>query len=148
MLSKAVMLAVVFVLIASPATYKLTSGLLGRWIASPAGCPSQNGVLFHAAVFVAVLFGLWAWRKACSARRTYSGYDDDMDAYDDDMDTYDDETETYTAGSKWVGSRGHSLTAINQFKKGKSGRTYQRFWDATTRKWVWVSGTNKFIKRA
>ena len=147
MLSKAVMLAVVFVLIASPATYKLTSGLLGRWIASPAGCPSQNGVLLHAAVFVAVLFGLWAWRKACSARRTYSGYDDDMDAYDDDMDTYDDETETYTAGSKWVGARGHSLTASKTFGK-KSGKIYQRFWDATARKWVWVVVSGNKIKRA
>jgi hypothetical protein len=141
MLSKVVMLAVVFVLIASPATYKLTSGLLGRWIASSAGCPSQNGVLLHAAVFVAVLFGLWAWRKACSARRMYSGYDDDMDTYDDDV-------EAYTAGSNWKGSRGHKLTAVGQYKRGKKGKTMQRFWDGTARRWVWINGGNKYIKRA
>ena len=139
MLSKAVMLAVVFVLIASPATYKLTSGLLGRWIATSAGCPTQNGVVLHAAVFVAVLFALWAWRKASSRRMMYSGYDDD--------ETYDDDVEAYTVGSKWKGIEGHNLTAINKYaKSGK--KTYQRFWDHTDRKWVWVSSTSKKIRRA
>ena len=133
MLSKAVMLAVVFVLIASPATYKLTSGLLGRWIATSAGCPTQNGVVLHAAVFVAVLFALWAWRKASSRRMMYSGYDDDVEAY--------------TVGSKWKGIKGHNLTAINKYARSGT-KTYQRMWDHTARKWVWVSSTNKKIRRA
>jgi hypothetical protein len=136
MLSKAVMLAVVFVLIASPATYKLTSGLLGRWIASSAGCPTQNGVVLHAAVFVAVLFALWAWRKACSARRSYH--------------------EAYTVGSKWQRTffdkkdwknpkRTHNLTAINQYAKFYN-KTFQRMWDETARKWVWIMAGDK-LKR-
>ena len=133
MLSKAVMLAVVFVLIASPATYKLTSGLLGRWIATSAGCPTQNGVVLHAAVFVAVLFALWAWRKACSARRMYSGYDDDV--------------ETYTVGSKWKGIKDHNLTASNRILRRGTLR-WQRFWDNNDRKWVWVNPTNTKIRRA
>ena len=132
MLSKAVMLAVVFVLIASPATYKLTSGLLGRWIATSAGCPTQNGVVLHAAVFVAVLFALWAWRKASSRRMMYSGYDDDV--------------ETYTVGSRWRGLRGHNLTAINMYKKDGT-RTFQRMWDDNDRKYYWVSNDQKLTRR-
>jgi hypothetical protein len=131
MISKAVVLAVVFVLIASPATYKLTSGLLGSWIASSAGCATQTGVALHAAVFVAVLFVL----GKLLMRRTYSGYDDDM--------------ETYTVGSKWTGSRGHRLQALNKYKK-MGGKTYQLMLDDGPRAdgYVWVSSTNKRIRRA
>ena len=128
MLSKAVVLAVVFVLIASPATYKLTSGLLGSWIASSAGCATQNGVALHAAVFVAVLFVL----KMLMRRRTYSGYDDDMDTYHPKY-----MTETYKSGARIVGPTGNVLTAIGQWKK-KDGKIYQRVYNNTTRRYRWL----------
>jgi hypothetical protein len=124
MLSKAVMLAVVFVLIASPATYKLTSGLLGSWIASSAGCATQNGVVLHAAVFVAVLFVL----GGLFMRRSYSGYDD--------MDTYDDDMETYKAGAKLIGPHGE-LRTIGKWKK-MNGKVYQRAWHLSDKKYKWV----------
>ena len=48
-------LALLFVLLSSPATYRLTSRLGGAMIASAAGCPTHLGVLLHAVVFVVVV---------------------------------------------------------------------------------------------
>lgn len=58
MFQKAILLAVLFVLVASPATYKLTSGVLGRWVAS-AGCATQAGAVLHAAVFATAALAAW-----------------------------------------------------------------------------------------
>jgi hypothetical protein len=43
---------IVFFLVANPETFKLTSSLLGSWIANSSGLPSNLGLLLHALVFV------------------------------------------------------------------------------------------------
>jgi hypothetical protein len=43
---------IVFFLVANPETFKLTSSLLGSWIANSSGIPSNLGLLLHALVFV------------------------------------------------------------------------------------------------
>lgn len=44
-----------FLLVSSPETYKLTSGLLGDWIANATGKPQLGGLVLHALVFLIVL---------------------------------------------------------------------------------------------
>lgn len=44
-----------FAIIASPAMFKLVRRILGSWVASADGLPSQMGVLLHAFVFVIVV---------------------------------------------------------------------------------------------
>jgi len=43
-----------YVAVASPATYKLTRGVAGSWIASADGLASFPGLLLHALVFVLI----------------------------------------------------------------------------------------------
>jgi len=43
-----------YVAVASPATYKLTRGVAGSWIASAEGLATVPGLLLHALVFVLV----------------------------------------------------------------------------------------------
>lgn len=50
--------ALIAFLVANPATYALTSSILGRWIASPSGCPTMAGLLLHAVVYCVVLVGV------------------------------------------------------------------------------------------
>lgn len=49
--------AVMFVVLAHPATYKLVSSLLGPKIAV-GGCPSTTGLLVHGAVFAAIVYAM------------------------------------------------------------------------------------------
>ena len=51
-MSKNVVPFIVFFLVANPETFKLTSSLLGSWIANSSGVPSSLGLLLHALVFV------------------------------------------------------------------------------------------------
>jgi len=44
-----------FALIASPSMFKLVRGILGNWVASADGLPTQMGVALHALVFVLVV---------------------------------------------------------------------------------------------
>jgi hypothetical protein len=55
--------ALVFFLVSNPETYKLTSSLLGDWVASPGGCPSASGIFIHTAVFLAIIFYLMKIRS-------------------------------------------------------------------------------------
>ena len=41
-----------FVAVSHPATYKLTSKLLGRWVATSDGLPKIGGLILHAFVFL------------------------------------------------------------------------------------------------
>ena len=43
---------VAYIAVASPATYKLTRGVLGNWVASADGLATLKGVALHAVVFV------------------------------------------------------------------------------------------------
>lgn len=50
--------AIVFFVIASPFVYKLTSSILGKWVAGPSGCPTISGLVLHTIVFGLIIFGL------------------------------------------------------------------------------------------
>jgi hypothetical protein len=55
--------ALVFFLVSNPETYKLTSSILGNWVAGPSGCPSPSGLFIHTAVFIALIFFLMKIRS-------------------------------------------------------------------------------------
>ena len=44
--------AVLYAVVASPAEYEATSGVLGSWVASPAVCANIGGLILHAIVFI------------------------------------------------------------------------------------------------
>jgi hypothetical protein len=48
--------ALLFFLIANPATYQIMRRVLGGWVASDTGCPTGAGVLLHSLVFGLVVF--------------------------------------------------------------------------------------------
>jgi hypothetical protein len=49
--------AVIFLIIASPLMYRITSAVLGQWIAVQ-GCPTVAGLVLHTIVFALVIFGI------------------------------------------------------------------------------------------
>jgi ABC-type Fe3+ transport system permease subunit len=55
--------ALVFFLIASPETYRLTRQVFGSWVSGPTGCASTAGLVLHAVVFLLVTWGLMNLRK-------------------------------------------------------------------------------------
>ena len=118
-----IVLAVLFIVLASPATYKLTSGVLGSWIASSAGCATQTGALVHAAVFAAVALAIGALLKG--------------------------RTETYKQpGTRWhykecTGPKScyvDQLVSKHYTSKSKTdGQYYQLFWSMGAQKYKWLS---------
>lgn len=58
-LQKKIVPFIVFFLVANPETFKIVRGVLGDWVASPAGLPTQAGVLLHALVYVIVAHFAW-----------------------------------------------------------------------------------------
>jgi hypothetical protein len=50
---------VAFYIVANPMTFKAVRGILGPWVASAEGLPTQAGVLLHALVFVIVAHIMW-----------------------------------------------------------------------------------------
>jgi hypothetical protein len=44
-----------YVVVANPATYKLTSKVLGGWVSSPDGAAKLGGLVLHAIVFLFLL---------------------------------------------------------------------------------------------
>jgi hypothetical protein len=44
-----------YVIVANPATYKLTSKVLGGWVSSPDGAAKLGGLVLHAFVFLFLL---------------------------------------------------------------------------------------------
>jgi hypothetical protein len=62
--------AVLYALVASPATYRATRGVLGGWVASSEGTARLGGLILHAIVFI--LLATLAMRYFPSKR---SGYD-------------------------------------------------------------------------
>lgn len=53
----------VFFIVANPKTFKLVRGILGSWVASADGLPTQAGVLLHALVFVIATHIAWKLLK-------------------------------------------------------------------------------------
>jgi hypothetical protein len=57
--SKKVVPFIVFFLVANPETFKMTRSLLGSWVGSTYGVPSNFGLLLHALVFVLLCTFVW-----------------------------------------------------------------------------------------
>ena len=60
-----------YVIVAHPATYKLTSSFLGTWISGPDGAAKIGGLLLHAVVYLflaALLTRLFTTRTSKYAR--------------------------------------------------------------------------------
>jgi len=55
--------ALVFFLIASPETFRLTRKVFGSWVSGPTGCSSTPGLALHSVVFLLVTWGLMNVRK-------------------------------------------------------------------------------------
>ena len=53
-----VMSALLFYIVANPQTFKVVRRLVGGWVSSPTGCPTGNGLVLHAVVFLLVTWGL------------------------------------------------------------------------------------------
>ena len=52
---------IAFIIVSLPFTYKLTKGLLGRFVgrlADPSGCATPLGLAIHAIVFGFIIYGL------------------------------------------------------------------------------------------
>jgi hypothetical protein len=64
--SKKVVPFIVFFLVANPETFKMTRSLLGSWVGSTYGVPSNLGLLLHALVFV--LLSTFVWRLVYGKR--------------------------------------------------------------------------------
>jgi hypothetical protein len=47
-----------FVIFASPMTFKLVQGILGKWVANPYGLPTGAGLVLHALLFGLVVYFL------------------------------------------------------------------------------------------
>lgn len=62
--------ALIFLLISSPEMYRVTSNVLGSWIANAAGCPTAAGLLTHTVVFGLIVYAL----MKIKARRTQRWY--------------------------------------------------------------------------
>ena len=58
-LQKKLLPLALFFVVANPATFRLTSGLLGPWVADYSGKPTQFGVLLHALVYTILCSFLW-----------------------------------------------------------------------------------------
>jgi hypothetical protein len=48
--------ALLFFLVANPATFQLMRSVLGAWVASDGGCPTGPGLILHAVVFGLLTF--------------------------------------------------------------------------------------------
>jgi hypothetical protein len=128
MLQKAIVLALLFVAVASPATYKLTSSVLGRWIASSAGCATQAGALVHAAVFVAVVLAIGALLKGRTETYKQPGTQWGLTVCSDGTLRKDCMSGSYSI-----------LKAMNHtFKSKKDGKYYQMFYNFSTKKYMWL----------
>ena len=46
-----ILAASIFFIVMYPGTFKVTRSVLGNWVASPSGCPTLYGYLFHLMVF-------------------------------------------------------------------------------------------------
>lgn len=50
--------ALIFYFISSPALYVFTRSILGEWVGSNNGCPTQSGVVLHTIVFTIALISV------------------------------------------------------------------------------------------
>jgi len=58
-----VMSALVFFVISTPKTYRLTRSIFGKWVSGPTGCPTIRGLVLHAVVFVLITWAMMNIKK-------------------------------------------------------------------------------------
>lgn len=58
-----VMSALLFYIVANPETFKLVRRIAGGWVSSPTGCPTMNGLVLHALVFLFITWALMNVKK-------------------------------------------------------------------------------------
>lgn len=61
--------ALAFIAVSHPATYQVTRGLLGSWVATQEGLPKMGGLVLHAIVFLLVLNLLYMLMRRASYSR-------------------------------------------------------------------------------
>jgi hypothetical protein len=61
--------ALAFIAVSHPATYQVTRGLLGSWVATQEGLPKMGGLVLHAIVFLLVLNLLYMLMRRMSYSR-------------------------------------------------------------------------------
>lgn len=70
--------ALAFIAVSHPATYQVTRGLLGSWVATQEGLPKMGGLVLHAIVFLLVLNLLYMLMRRASYSRSYSRIEETM----------------------------------------------------------------------
>ena len=59
----ALIMSLIFYVVSNPVTYRIVRRILGSFIATPNGCPTQVGILVHTAVFMAIVWGILNVKK-------------------------------------------------------------------------------------
>jgi type III secretory pathway component EscV len=59
----ALMSALLFFVIANPATFRIVRKIFGKWVSTPTGCPSTYGLLLHSLVYLLISWGMMNLKK-------------------------------------------------------------------------------------
>ena len=59
----ALMSALLFFVIANPATFRIVRKIFGNWVSTPTGCPSTYGLLLHSLVYLLISWGMMNLKK-------------------------------------------------------------------------------------
>ncbi len=58
----ALLLSLIFFLVASPETFQVTRSLAGVWVSTPTGCPLLGGLVLHSIVFLLLSWWLMSFK--------------------------------------------------------------------------------------
>lgn len=59
----ALIMSLIFYVVSNPVTYRVVRRILGSFIATPNGSPTQVGILVHTVVFMAIVWGILNVKK-------------------------------------------------------------------------------------
>lgn len=59
----ALIMSLIFYIISNPVTYRIVRRILGSFIATPNGSPTQIGIIVHTAVFMVIVWGILNVKK-------------------------------------------------------------------------------------
>jgi hypothetical protein len=71
MMSHKLAQAITFFIVANPAVYVATRGVLGSWVATPEGTAKTGGLVLHAIVFVLLYMLICKLLKKVSYQKSY-----------------------------------------------------------------------------
>jgi hypothetical protein len=94
---KKIMMAILFMLLASSMAFQAVRSVLGGWIATAEGLPKVGGLTVHALVFMVLSTMVWRYVPFGSSNFEGEDYeDDDGEEYeDDDGEEYEDDPEEF-----------------------------------------------------